>query len=144
MRVCLQCFVPHGSPKNTPTLRTLTSGCSVRTFVSQPVLCCQQWREGVGLVQFYSTSCYSTLDTEPGKCLTRHSDWEPAKPAHKTQVWRQSERVSGEELGPAFLSLGHNSLPCKQRKSCRPIAGCSTWAKPELQKRDLAAHIKAS
>lgn len=61
-----------------------------------------------------------------------------------TSVETEWKRVSGEGLGRAFLSLGHNSLPCKQRKSCRPIAGCSTWAKPELQKRDLAAHIKAS
>jgi len=84
VRVSFQCIVPHGSHRITPTLKALTSGCSVRTFVSQPVLCCQQW-EGVGLVHFYSTSCYSRLNTEPGQCLwkeTRQGDWQLAKPAH--------------------------------------------------------------
>lgn len=109
-RVCIHCFVPHGSPRNTPTLRTLTSGCSVRTFVSQPVLCCQQWREGVGLIHFYSTSCYSTLNTEPGECLClrcgrRRGRVIGRRPSQHTkhkcgeQEWK---RVSGEELGWAF------------------------------------------
>lgn len=75
----------------------------------------------------------------------RHGAWQMSDEAQwlgagqastqNTSVETEWKRVSGEELGWAFLSLGHNSLPCKQRKSCRPITGCSTWAKPELQKK---------
>lgn len=61
--------MPHGSVRNTPTPSALTSGCSARTFVSQPVLCYQQWRKGVGLIQFFGASCYSTLQRRANVCV---------------------------------------------------------------------------
>lgn len=48
------------------------------------------------------------------------------------QEWKGA---SGEELGWAFLSQGHNSLPCKHRgKAVDQYPDCSTWAQPELEK----------
>lgn len=136
VRVCVQCFVPHGSPRNTPTLRTLTSGCSVRTFVSQPVLCCQQWREGVGLIHFYSTSCYSTLNTEPGECLCRRCGRRRGRVIgsrprqHTKHKCGDRARVKEREWGGAwlsFLSQGHYSLPCKHwGKAVYQYTDCST------------------
>ena len=105
MKVCIQCMVPHGASRNTPTLRTLTSGCSMRTFVSQPVLCCQQWWEGVGPAHFYSTSCYSTLHwawrtsvLRKKKKKKKQGDWQPARSQRTKHKCPESER------GGAWLS----------------------------------------
>lgn len=84
--------------------------------------------EGVGLIRFYSTSCYGTLNKEPGECLlvsalwkkTRQGDWQPAKAEHKTQVWRQEwKRVSGEELGWAFYhrAIIHSLVNTEEKPS---------------------------
>lgn len=136
LRICALCFWPHGSPRNTPTPTALTSGCSVRTFVSQPVLCCQQWQEGVGLIQFYSTSCYSTLNTEPGKCLCwrygrRRSRVIGSRPSqHTKHKCGDRARAKESEWGGAwlsFLSQGYNSLPCKH------------WGKAVYQYTDCSA-----
>lgn len=142
--------------QQTHSLRTLMSGCSMRTFASQPVLCCQQWREGVDLIHFYSTSCYSTLDTELGECLCLRCAWRRGRmigrrPSQHTKHKcidraRESERASGEELGWAFYHRGHNSISCKHcGKAFDQYTDCSAWAQPEQEKKGaLAAHIKAS
>lgn len=126
--------MPHGSPRNTPTLRALMCGCSVRTFVSQPVLCCQQWREGVGLIHFYSPSCYSTLNTKPGKCLCqccrrqlgRAIGSRPkARVQHRKNVETEQEwkRVSEEELGRAFYhrAIIHSLVNTDKRLSSNTL-----------------------
>lgn len=114
IKVCIVCFEPCGPPRNAP----ITDGGSVRTFVSRPVLCCQQWREGVGLIRRDKLLQYTQHGAWRKSVLAlrrekKQGDWQTAKSAYKTQVWRQQEwkRVSGEELGRAVLSQGLNSLP---------------------------------
>lgn len=157
LTVCVQCFVPHGSPINTLTLRTLTSGCSTRTFASQPVLCCQQWQEGVDLIHFYSTSCYSTLNTELGERLCLRRAWRrgrmigsPPSLHTKHKCGDGAREKESERAGRSLVGLFYHRAIIQSLVNIEEKLSTNTRTAPHghnnqswKKKRDLAALIKA-
>lgn len=88
------------------------------TAICQPTR--QQW-EGVELLHFHSTSCFSALDEELGRRLCQCSKEDEAGWLADSQACTLNTGVETKqqdrEWGGAWLSFvsqAHNSLPCKR------------------------------
>lgn len=107
--------------------------------VSQPVLPTVMRGRGLcsrlryELLQYARHGAWPPSDTQ--------GDWEAGQAStQNTSVETQQDqkKVRGEELGSAFLSPRHNSLPCKQSSGCR--AGWLLCVEEtELEKKGSAA-----